>query len=340
MKRVRSIFSLLLLIMSMILVYKLLEASLAVLLSNQSTIDPATETAANRKIRRKSPPIGPTLKEMFETRKKALEEACNQSNSTIKSLSEVSNNQFTHIFINEKYKLLYCGFRRAGLLNWKKVLLKMAGKTDEVFLEHFYGPELHDTKNFKTLDQLTDNEKQSALKYYTKFMVARHPLERLFSIFTDRFQNRFVDKDERETLVGEIKKTVREKDNNGPLSNDDFPDVTFKDFVKFILNRTMELGGAEPNETEYKKFAELYQTMGETCFPCAIKYDYIGDFDHIERDSNHVLKLLGSDISFPSEDNPGNTKERMQKYYKELSEILLKNVRKHYENDMQLFGYS
>ncbi|XP_071950848.1 carbohydrate sulfotransferase 11-like [Antedon mediterranea] len=42
-----------------------------------------------------------------------------------------------------------------------------------------------------------------------------------------------------------------------------------------------------------------WRNMHQICFPCDIKYDIIGRFEHIEDDSNYILRLVGSDIRFP-----------------------------------------
>ncbi len=341
-RQIRSVF--ILLSFFMILVYKMLEISLAVFFSNQILIIPTKSDAVTlgknlqglsqtQKIKN-----GPTLKVLFWNRKKHLEQACKKSNST-KSVSDISITQFSHIYINKKLKFLYCGFRRTGLVNWKRVLQKMIGKTNAAIIEHIRDPEFYDVKNFQYFNQLTDKEKEEAVTSYTKFIVTRHPLERLLSIYTELLHSRFANKETREMWVRAIVKYVKKKELPKTLYNYNEPDIKFADFIRFLLLFTTE---SRRNAVEWTNFQGPFQTMDEMCFPCAIKYNYIGDFDNIERDSNFVLKMIGSNILFPADSSffPSKIKERMKRHYRNFPRNLVTYIRKYYENDMQFFGYS
>lgn len=345
-KRTRSLFSVVLLIMLMILVYKIFETSTDILKTelveevhekNKNIIEqPNTEKRILPKAR-KQKKLGPSIKdsEIFWERRKRLIEACEDYPEIRKSIDGIPARDLTHIFINREHKFLYCGLPKTGLLNWRKVLAAWAGRSSDTDINGLTGTVISNSSNFLFLGLLTEKEKEDVLDGYTKFLIIRHPFERILSIFSSKFKSTKYNKFNREVLDRAVIKYIRKKVPEEQLGK--LHDVTFEEFLRFCL-----LVSKNPPVQDLKVFQyhDFWKTMNDLCYPCAIKYTQIGNFDTIVRDSHHVLKLIGSKVDFPIDMLPRETNENVKNTYSKLPKDLIKDIRKYYEYDMKIFGYS
>ena len=99
------------------------------------------------------------------------------------------------MFVNDKYKYVACLPHKAGSSSWKTILLnnsaekplpsdfKMEKLRKDTIVKSKWEPE-----NFgiKRLSDYNGNARQRILKDYYKFMVVRHPLDRLLSCYMDK----------------------------------------------------------------------------------------------------------------------------------------------------------
>ena len=84
------------------------------------------------------------------------------------------------------------------------------------------------------------------------------------------------------------------------------------------------------------------------CYPCYIKYDFIGRFEHYKKDANHVLNKIiesgskRSKVTIPFE-NSSNKKAPLSRtrrgYYAAISRDIVRNLISIYKIDYELFGY-
>ena len=63
--------------------------------------------------------------------------------------------------------------------------------------------------------------------------------------------------------------------------------VTFREFVDFVVHQYDKKGGSGEN------FDEHWQIVHTLCQPCRMKYNYIGKMETLVEDAEQVLKEIG-----------------------------------------------
>jgi len=115
-------------------------------------------------------------------------------------------------------------------------------------------------------------------------------------------------------------------------------DVKFEEFVEYVL-----LQARKQLDTHWRPQYNL-------CQPCHIDYDFIGHYETLHQDAEHVLRLISrrrltnntDPVQFPAADADSrnrNSREFLRKYYGKIS---TKNVRKLlqlYQKDYEVFGF-
>ena len=185
------------------------------------------------------------------------------------SLDELRN-VVSNIIADEKHKVLYCAIPKTGSSSWKFYILDNLGTYPVAQIKHHdflhrndigkYGLQKMEHLN-STVDILY------RLENYYKFLVVRHPLERLYSGYVDKLHgsNKYYELQ----LGTKIVKLFRNKPSNSSLINGD--DVTFDEFVKWVI---LTLN----SKNMYKD--PHWQTFTSLCHPCAISYDYIAKLEN------------------------------------------------------------
>jgi hypothetical protein len=251
--------------------------------------------------------------------------------NSILSLEETSP---TNIFIDDKNKFLFCSVPANGAMSWRRVIIKMTGKTNKTNLMDIPGDKLFETGMFKQLNQLSRPEIQKVINEYTKVMVIREPMERLLFLYLSKFKQKLFNEFYRNTYDKPIIQHTRKDVPADQL--DKLHDVTFEELLKFIL--LVHSPYAEEELLDFR-YHDLLKSMIDFCHPCVIKYNKIIEFDHLTAESNFVLSSIGSRIRFPIKTATAKTREQLQKYYDSLPEELVEKIFKHYENDLKLFEY-
>ena len=115
----------------------------------------------------------------------------------------------------------------------------------------------------------TEKERRRALKVTTKFLVVRHPLDRLVSAYRNKFE--FGDPDKFPLKYG--RHIVRQyRENATEMALRTGADVTFVEFLTFLTREPLGDG----------HWVRQY----DQCQPCVVKYDFIG------RDAERNLIVL------------------------------------------------
>ncbi|XP_052769859.1 carbohydrate sulfotransferase 14-like isoform X2 [Mya arenaria] len=184
------------------------------------------------------------------------------------------------------------------------------------------------------LDQAPKKDRRRLLDKYKKFTFVRDPLSRLLSGYRNKFFHpNSVNREEFYNFVKTYyklhheRKTMRKMRTNfikGP--------ITFKEFVTYILDCF------ETNDYVNEHFVPAYLLIQ----PCRVKYDYIGKFETIHTDTQHIFTELNIDISFPGrQDNYSSvaTDTLVWSYYERLPVAMLKGLLDVFMPDFILFGY-
>lgn len=136
----------------------------------------------------------------------------------------------------------------------------------------------HSPGVFLKMSNLTDDEKQTVLSEYTRFVLVRHPFERLLSAYRNKLEGDSPSARYFQSRVGRtIVRSFRVDATNKSLENGN--DVTFDEFIKYLLNSTEDGGvSSKPNYSNNFLFNEHWQPISSLCNPCIMKYNVIGGF--------------------------------------------------------------
>uniref|UniRef100_A0A3B3H828 Carbohydrate sulfotransferase n=1 Tax=Oryzias latipes TaxID=8090 RepID=A0A3B3H828_ORYLA len=260
-----------------------------------------------------------------EIRNRTIKTMCKQRNMphNIWSLSPLQRKTLLHhVLVNDRYRFLYCYVPKVACSNWKRVLKVLNGALESVDVN--IKMDHHSDLTF--LSSLKPEEIRYRLKHYFKFMFVREPLERLLSAY----RNKFGEIESYQKKYGvEIVKRYRKSHTKVQSVRGD--DVTFTEFIRYLVDEDVE------------RMNEHWMPMYNLCQPCAMSYDFIGSYEHLETDADFVLQLINvpSSVHFPERQTwyKPVTTETLHFYLCSLPQKLLRELLPKYILDFSLFTY-
>eukprot|EP00066_Takifugu_rubripes_P018616 XP_011607882.1 PREDICTED: carbohydrate sulfotransferase 8 [Takifugu rubripes] len=266
--------------------------------------------------------------DIMYARRKLVKEICAKYKSNISKT--ITPHHVKHLYVEDKYMLLYCQVPKAGCSNWKRTLMVLAGQAPNAHsIKH---DTVHYGHHLKTLDSFNHQEIMHRLETYTKIMFVREPLERMVSAYRDKFEN---PNNYYHSLFG---KPIISKYRANPSSEalKTGSGVIFKEFVQYLLDVHRPVG-----------MDIHWEQMNQLCNPCLIDYDFIGKFENMNEESDFVLRLTGAppNVTLPSfkDRNPTDTRTSMQltqKYFSQVGMLEKQRVYDFYYMDYLMFNYS
>ena len=247
----------------------------------------------------------------------------------------------TLMLVDLERKILYCQIPKAASTTWR-ALLRGQPRLDidprkqakvNVDLDVF---KFRPLAIIKLLSSMTANEIHSILnsKEYTKFLVVRHPFERLLSAYRDQIVNAYSSKSVQ--LVNAFHKGKVLRGHN---------ESQLVDFVEF-------LDGESPDVFAYEfLFSQRenihWRRQVDLCHPCQVDYDYVIKTETMDEDAKPVVSLLlGSQQEkldtlnkLPRLHNT-TTGDVLAGEFEKLSMEQIEMMVKRYHDDFKVFGYS
>ena len=160
------------------------------------------------------------------------------------------------------------------------------------------------------------------LDSYQTFFFVREPFERLLSAYRDKFVGKTTS-----FYEGVGKKIVREVRGDS-MRNNTSERPTFDEFTSY-LDRL-------PDRSTWDMH---WRPAHQTCYPCAINYNYVGYFETIKEDADYILKRLGLDkkVEFPP--FKSGTPKLLENHYSQIPLDRILRLAEVFRVDFEMFGF-
>ena len=176
-------------------------------------------------------------------------------------------------------------------------------------------------------------ERKKRLDNYYKYVFIRNPMERLLSAYRDKLEHPLIINNKFEEIYKQkILRTFRLKEYNHWLKNGQKETIypTFPEYVQYL--NTMNL----------KKTNDHFKPVIHLCHPCAINYNFYGNFKLYQGDADSLLKQFKLNSSY-YKNEPSHTwyktSDSVHKYFSELT-VSQKRLLYHSYADELDFYYS
>lgn len=272
-------------------------------------------------------------------RQEIIQKMCDHSDSVAfnKSLDDIPDDQLDHLIVDTKHKFLYCYVPKVACTNWKRVLMLMtnqwASGTDPLKIPAALA---HSPGMFQKFNALTAVERDIVMTDYTRFVIARHPFERLLSAYRNKLEGDLPSARYFQERIGkQIIKSFRPNAATESLNRGH--DVTFNEFIMYLLTPELSMNYLG-NQTA---FNEHWEPINKLCHPCAVRYNIVGKYETLIDDSALALHLVGvTNLTFPSSQRTSGTSDLLRKYFSRVPLGVTRSLYRLYEDDFKLFGYS
>ncbi|XP_050695185.1 carbohydrate sulfotransferase 13-like [Eriocheir sinensis] len=243
---------------------------------------------------------------------------------------------FHQIFVDRSHSLTWCKVPKAASTSWLHAFLQLAGVEEgalrDVSREHVL---LRDKYPMLPAALL-----RRTMPVTMKFMVARHPFERVLSAYRDKLEDYERDLKFRGgyyySIYGKkIVKVYRKSSIKGSKEPD--PDharkePTFREFVQYLL------------DTDVEEYDEHWRPMFLLCTPCHVKYDIIAKMETLTQDSDFILfhRGLADKVQIQwshRTDLAHKTSDVAERYYSQLTSTEVKQLYYKYLMDFLMFEY-
>ncbi|XP_063965460.1 carbohydrate sulfotransferase 10-like [Lytechinus pictus] len=241
----------------------------------------------------------------------------------------ISDNTFHHIYVSDKYKLLYCFIPKVGCSNWKRVMMILNGSNKS--MSEMYSGEVHEHNNMTRLMSFPPDARQHRLNTFTTFMYVRNPFVRVLSAYKNKFVNIAQYRSSKffQDIARRIMKQMRPKATSRERRTGE--NITWIEFVDYLTQPTRPI------------FDDHWEEMFKICSPCKIKYDYIGHLETIAQDAKFMIKELQLDslVEYPSKENshPTNSTTLFEQDFLNLPKQTIQKLWEIYKKDFEIFDY-
>ncbi|KAL0968607.1 hypothetical protein UPYG_G00269110 [Umbra pygmaea] len=241
----------------------------------------------------------------------------------------VSRRQVSRVYVEDRSSLLYCEVPKAGCSNWKRVLMVLGGSANST--RGIAHDDAHYANQLRRLDAYDQEGVAERLCSYTKLLFVREPFERLVSAFRDKFEspNSYY-----HPVFGRpIISRYRANASRSALRTG--AGVTFREFIQYLLDVRRPVG-----------MDIHWEPVSQLCSPCRLSYDFIGKFESLEEEANHLLRSIGApnNLTFPDFKDRNPKAERTsssitQRYFQQLNSTERQRAYDFYYMDYLMFNY-
>ncbi|KAK4326838.1 hypothetical protein Pmani_002670 [Petrolisthes manimaculis] len=252
-------------------------------------------------------------------------------------------------YIDRVDGLAWCPIYKAASTSWLYTFLALGG-ISESYVHNTHG-QVSDVAR-AVWPPLEYHEAEQAMDSCLKFIIVRHPFERLVSAFRDKLENTNVGKehgvDHYHRKYGRkiVARYRKGGENAAPPANRYSQDMddrtiprpkgiepTFPEFVRYLIDIDL---------LQYSD--DHWMPYYLHCTPCLIDYDIIAKFETLDRDQDYVMHragLQGRVKPFWKHLTKGRkTADTVKKYFATITKSELIKLYGKYRLDFELFDYS
>lgn len=233
-----------------------------------------------------------------------------------------------HLIVDDRNQVLYCYVPKVACTNWKRMMLILTGGTNKTDPLAIPADSVHRMHKFRKLSDLKPDAIRRRLRTYTKFLFVRHPVERIISAFRNKFEKNFTSSAYFKERFGvKIMKTYRKGAAPGSIPSSGHG-VRFHEFVSYLI------------DTNPVTYNEHWALVSDMCFPCDMRYDFIGKYETLAEDSKFILEQIGAppSLHFP-EVVPSKTTGVVESYFGSLTPQQQRELVQIYSEDFRIFDY-
>ena len=186
----------------------------------------------------------------------------------------------------------------------------------------------------------SEEDQEAVMRDYFKYVMFRHPLERLLSGYRSKMsmamrnKGEFTDENERNVdgdmllrdkrlLISHAYPNIYKK---WTAANESYPvNITFSDFIDYWVKSE----GLSQNAH--------FNTVVRLCRPCVVRYDYYGNFKTFRNDSKLLMDRIGASEEELRPQYPKPSDELVNKYYEQLSENQKLKILKKLTPELRLY---
>merc|ERR1712179_881520 len=249
-------------------------------------------------------------------------------------LKRTSHHQF---FVQKEHGLMWCKVPKAASTSWLHAFLTMA-HVPEYEIPEDNGMGLHAFLREK-YPLLSKNLNKQFMPVSLKFLVVRHPFERVISAYMDKLADYTRDLKYRggyyyamygADIVAKYRQRYQERFPKNPLFMRKEP--SFVEFVEYLVG------------TPVSKFDEHWKPMFLLCPPCHFKFDVIVKMETFHRDTQFILsqRALEDEVSLRkkhSSTKSQDSKDDARTMFSQLSKHMVRALYDKYRLDFQMFDY-
>ena len=258
----------------------------------------------------------------------------------------VSDKEFSvpeyYIFVDDRHKLLYCAVPKCGSTTFAQYLwdLHFPNPAHHRKGKLHYSSEFLDQTGIRRLGDLSRTERDTVTRDYFKFMVVRHPFDRMVSAWKHTFckpnLSFLIQGKLRDIIDAYLKKLDPSREHDFDRTKEA---ITFAQFINLVSSNFS-------SGFKLKQFSTIY----ERCLPCHIKYDHIFRLETLSHDLTilkHHLKDMNENTKIPTitYHNQKRTRAGSEKLsaltmdYNNIRDEVTDRLQQVYHRDMILFGY-
>ncbi|CAL4172264.1 unnamed protein product, partial [Meganyctiphanes norvegica] len=272
------------------------------------------------------------IEERMQKRKAHVKQVCHKYG--LDRPSDLYQPNAWEFLISKKHNLVWCSVFKAASSTWFYNFNTLAGYTE---YEQMHGSKMPMELARKIYNRPSVADLESTISSSpapTTFMISRHPLTRLVSVYRDKFVGtvvyyRKLSKD----IIRRYPHLQIQEIKKGQSSRRSRLIPSFPAFVQFILDEA----------AKGHRLDEHWSPMHSFCTPCLVDFNAFAKMETLEEDGNYIIFSTGiEDLIAPKKINLAHknpTSSVAQSYLCQLDQTQFTGLNQLYKLDFEIFQY-